>query len=133
MIKNCPICGDEGVYHLHSEMPDSHICGCIDPDCIAHQLAYDFNSKEAAVAAWNTRAAIDRVTVARHLAPAAWEEIDARRKKWQDPDHVAKYEAAMKGRGLVPSNWEKLYERLAGPSLKRADDLIAILGGAPAA
>lgn len=55
-LEPCPFCGSAGETHTHPEIDTMHIAGCSDDDCIAHQVAYDFVSRETAVAAWNTRA-----------------------------------------------------------------------------
>jgi hypothetical protein len=50
----CPFCGKPGVSGKHPEGPV--FAGCPDPDCLAHNLAYDFVTVDYAREAWNTRA-----------------------------------------------------------------------------
>lgn len=54
--KACPFCGGPGIAHAHAEASDIKICGCEDPDCIGFHAAFDFDTEEHAIAAWNTRA-----------------------------------------------------------------------------
>lgn len=56
-LADCPFCGSPGLASVHEEC-GFHIAGCCDADCIAHSVAYDFVSRETAVAAWNTRSAL---------------------------------------------------------------------------
>lgn len=58
-LKRCPFCGSDGAVQLHSEIPEMHIVGCSQgADCIGGFAAYDFVTREAAIAAWNTRPAL---------------------------------------------------------------------------
>jgi hypothetical protein len=54
-IKSCPFCGGPGATSIHLEIAAAQ-AGCADADCIGYQVAYDFVTPEAAIAAWNTRA-----------------------------------------------------------------------------
>jgi hypothetical protein len=51
--KVCPFCGEAGV---SGKSPAGHFfAGCPDPDCLAHNLAYDFVTVDHARAAWDQR------------------------------------------------------------------------------
>lgn len=49
----CPFCGSAGISGKNRE--GFVFAGCDDPDCIAHQLTFDFVTVDHARAAWNTR------------------------------------------------------------------------------
>jgi hypothetical protein len=57
-IKPCPFCGAPGMSAQHPQL-QSYFAGCVDEGCIAHLIAYDFVTQEAAITAWNMRA-VDR-------------------------------------------------------------------------
>jgi hypothetical protein len=51
VLKPCPFCGSSGVFTERGML----CAGCEDPDCIGHQIAYDFITNDDAAAHWNRR------------------------------------------------------------------------------
>ncbi len=58
-LADCPFCSSPGYARKHEEIPNSFMAGCSDEDCIAHVVAFDFQTVEAAIAAWNSRRGLD--------------------------------------------------------------------------
>jgi hypothetical protein len=51
VLKPCPFCGSNGVFTERGML----CAGCEDPDCIGHQIAYDFITNDDAAEHWNRR------------------------------------------------------------------------------
>jgi hypothetical protein len=66
-VKPCPFCGKPGEVYHHAEIDTIWIAGCAVENCPGEMAAYDYVSRETALAAWNTRAPIP--------APTGWEYV----------------------------------------------------------